>query len=194
MKIDLSPELTVCGINELTAQSARNVTHVLSTIDPERPELTEFSGYGDHVRTTLRFHDIIAERDGQIMPSERHMAEILKFGTSFLNGRDRDAHAHILVHCHMGVSRSTAAMLTLMAQASPNEPGETLFRRLAEIRPQAWPNSVMVAFADEQLGRRGELTRQLKLHYGRQLEKQPHYKDWITSLGRQAEVEMAKSI
>ena len=81
MKIDLSPELTVCGISELTAQSSRNVTHVLSIIDPDRPELTEFSGYGDHVRTTLRFHDIIAECNGQIMPSEQHTEEILKFGT-----------------------------------------------------------------------------------------------------------------
>lgn len=191
MKIDLSPDLTVCGIDELTAQSARNVTHVLSIIDPDRPALTEFSGYGDHVRTTLRFHDIIAERNGQIMPSERHMEEILNFGISFSNSRESDAQAHILVHCHMGVSRSTAAMLTLMAQANPNESGETLFKRLVNIRAQAWPNSVMIAFADEQLGRRGELTQQLKLHYGRQLEKQPHFKDWMTSLGRRAEVEMA---
>lgn len=191
MKIELTHELTVCGIDELTAQSARNVTHVLSIIDPERPELSEFSGYGQHLRTTLRFHDIIAERDGQIMPSPTHTEEILKFGQSFLSRPDAASPAHILVHCHMGVSRSTAAMMTLMAQANPSETIAALFDRLIAIRPQAWPNSKMIAFADEQLGRGGELTRELKRHYGRQLKNQPHFGDWMVSLGRGAEVEMA---
>lgn len=117
MKIILSPELTICGIEELATHSDKNVTHVLSIIDPERSELTEFSGYTDHARTTLRFHDIIADLDGQILPTERHTEAILNFGQSFQTREDNDAPGHILVHCHMGVSRSTAAMMTLLAQA-----------------------------------------------------------------------------
>ncbi|NWJ26042.1 dual specificity protein phosphatase family protein [Rhizobium sp. RM] len=191
MKIHFSPELTVCGIDELTSHSARNVTHVLSIIDPDRPALTEFSGYGDHSRTTLRFHDIIAEQNGHILPTQQHVEEILAFGQSFLDSRDDETAAHILVHCHMGVSRSTAAMLTLMAQANPDETAQALFLKLVEIRPQAWPNSRMIAFADEQLGRKGELSEQLKRHYGRQLKAQPQFRDWMASLGRGAEVEMA---
>ncbi|MFS8047764.1 tyrosine phosphatase family protein [Rhizobium sp. BR 314] len=191
MQVAHAPELTICGIEELPAHSARKVTHVLSIIDPDRAELDAFAAYGHHVRTTLRFHDIIAEISGQIMPAPDHVAEVLKFGKAFLSRADREASSHVLVHCHMGVSRSTAAMMTLMAQANPDEPAEALFARLAKIRPQAWPNSRMIAFADEQLGRRGELTAALRRHYGRQIKLQPELGEWMNRLGRQAEVDMA---
>lgn len=176
----------------MVTHSDKNVTHVLSIIDPERPDLTEFSGFGVHERTTLRFHDIIADIEGQILPTPKHTEAILNFGQAFQSRKDRDAESHILVHCHMGVSRSTAAMLTLMAQADPDEPAKVLFQRLAEVRPQAWPNSRMVAFADEQLGRGGALSRELGYHYGRQLTSRREIKDWMISLGRRAEVEMAR--
>lgn len=188
----IAPELTICGIQELPAQSARKVTHVLSIIDPEHPELEAFGAYGQHHRTTLRFHDIIAETPGQIMPAPEHVEAILNFGAGYLAREDRGAPSHVLVHCHMGVSRSTAAMLALMAQANPGETAESLFAKLVGIRPQAWPNSRMVGFADEQLGRNGELSNELARHYGRQIRSQPQFTDWMTQLNRQAELAMAR--
>ena len=77
------------------------------------------------------------------MPSPAHMETILDFGRAFRSRKDVDAPSHLLVHCHMGVSRSTAAMMALMAQADPGESAEALFARLLSIRPQAWPNSRM---------------------------------------------------
>ena len=165
MDVVFSPELTICGIEELPGQSARNVTHVLSLLDPDLPE--------------------------RVRPRPDHVASILAFGQDFLNRQDRDAASHLLVHCHMGISRSTAAMLTLMAQGNPDEEAENLFTRLTVIRPQAWPNSQMVGFADEQLGRNGDLTAALRRHYGRQIRKQPQYLEWMTKLGRKAELDMA---
>ena len=91
----------------------------------------------------------------------------------------------------MGISRSTAAMLTLMAQGNPDEEAENLFTRLAVIRPQAWPNSQMIGFADAQLGRKGELNAALGRHYGRQIKNRPQYTEWMTQLGREAELRMA---
>ncbi len=187
----LSPKLTVCGIEELPDQSARNVTHVLSLLDPEYPELDVFRSYARHHRTTLRFHDIIATAPGRVMPQPEHVEAILRFGSEFQAQQDPEAPRHLLVHCHMGVSRSTAAMLSLMAQANPDEPGESLFSRLVAIRPQAWPNSQMIGFADEQLGRKGDLKTALARHYGRQIKGQPDFVEWMTSLGRQAELNMA---
>ncbi|TCU36063.1 putative protein tyrosine phosphatase [Rhizobium azibense] len=193
MDLVFSPELTVCGIHELPAQSARNVTHVLSILDPDHPELEAFETYGKHSRTTLRFHDIIVATQNQIMPAPEHVEAILKFGSDYLAREDREAPSHVLVHCHMGVSRSTAAMLTLMAQANPDESAESLFARLVGIRPQAWPNSQMVGFADEQLRRNGELLNELARHYGRQIKHQPQFADWMTRLNRHAELAMARS-
>ncbi len=49
----------------------------------------------------------------------------------------------------------------------------------------------MIVFADELLGRAGELTTALGRHYGRQIKSRPEFSDWMTSLGRQAELQMA---
>ncbi|MGJ7042877.1 putative protein tyrosine phosphatase [Shinella sp. BE166] len=191
MDVVFTPELTVCGIDELPGHGTRNVTHVLSIIDPDYPELEAFLAYGTHHRTTLRFHDIIAAAPERVMPHPDHVQEILRFGTDFQARQDAKGPSHLLVHCHMGVSRSTAAMLTLMAQANPDEPAESLFARLVAIRPQAWPNSQMVGFADEQLSRKGDLTAALRRHYGRQIKSRPQFTEWMTTLGRDAELKMA---
>ncbi|CAD5249896.1 conserved hypothetical protein [Bosea sp. 62] len=183
--------LTVCGIEELPAQSTRKVSHVLSLLDPDLPELQSFVAYEAHERTTLRFHDIITPQDGRVHPTEAHVAEILDFGAKLRESAIQRQEGHLLVHCHMGISRSTAAMLSLMTQVNPEEGEDALFARLRTIRPQAWPNSVMVGFADAQLKRGGKLTDALRRHYAHQLEAQPRYRQWMADLGRGAEVAMA---
>ncbi|MGO4171717.1 tyrosine phosphatase family protein [Bosea sp. TAF32] len=183
--------LTICGIEELPGNSAREVTHVLSVLDPDRAEIEAFGTYGEHHRVTLRFHDIIDPRPGMIMPEPGHVDEVLRFGEGLQETAAARVKGHLLVHCHMGISRSTAAMLTLMAQADPAEGEDALFERLRHIRPQAWPNSVMIGFADEQLGRSGRLTEALRRHYAHQLKVQPKYRTWMADLGRGREVEMA---
>lgn len=183
--------LTICGISELPDQRERAVTHVLSILDPDHPDPEAFGAYDRHHRTILRFHDIINPRDGWIMPQPEHVEAVLRFGDDVTQGRDALTEGHLLVHCHMGVSRSTAAMLTLMAQTNPGEDEDRLFERLAEIRSQAWPNSLMIAFADDMLSRNGRLVEALKRHYGRQLQRLPHYGQLMRDLDRTREVEMA---
>jgi len=183
--------LTICGIDELPAPGSRSVSHVLSVLDPGRAEIDAFAAYGDHHRTTLRFHDIIDPAAGMIMPAREHVEAILDFGTGLLGWRGDGPAGHLLVHCHMGISRSTAAMLTLMAQTEPDAEEDVLFARLREIRSQAWPNSVMVGMADEMLGRDGRLVAALRRHYGHQVQARPEFAEWIKSIGRAREVEMA---
>ena len=184
--------LTICGIEELPAQSTRKVSHVLSLLDPDLPELQSFVAYEAHERTTLRFHDIITPQDGRLHPTDAHVAEILDFGAKLRESAIQRQEGHLLVHCHMGISRSTAAMLSLMALVEPEEGEDALFARLRTIRPQAWPNSVMIGFADAQLKRGGRLTDALRRHYAHQLEMQPRYRQWMADLGRGAEVAMAR--
>jgi predicted protein tyrosine phosphatase len=184
--------LTICGIEELPAHSVRRVTHVLSVLDPDLPEIDTFGTYGEHHRVTLRFHDIIDPESGKIHPVPEHVGQILQFGTSLREGVSERVEGHLLVHCHMGISRSTAAMLTLMAQNDSQAGEDALFERLREVRPQAWPNSVMIGFADEQLGRGGRLVEALRRHYGQQLKAQPQFTDWMTRLGRGRELAMAR--
>jgi predicted protein tyrosine phosphatase len=183
--------LTICGISELPDQRDRSVTHVLSILDPDHPDPEAFGAYDPHHRTILRFHDIIQPVEGMILPRPDHVEAILRFGEEVAEGSAERAEGHLLVHCHMGVSRSTAAMLALLAQTHPEEDEDKLFERLREIRPQAWPNSLMMTFADELLARDGRLTGALCRHYGRQIRRMPHYVQIMHDLGRSREVEMA---
>ncbi|CAN5260250.1 protein-tyrosine-phosphatase [soil metagenome] len=183
--------LTICGIEELPAHSVRRVTHVLSLLDPGLPEIDTFGTYGEHHRVTLRFHDILGPSQGMTPPQPRHVEQILQFGESLREGVSERVEGHLLVHCHMGISRSTAAMLMLMAQNDAQADEDALFERLRGVRAQAWPNSVMIGFADEQLRRGGRLVEALGRHYGHQLKVQPQYTDWMTRLGRGRELAMA---
>ncbi|MCG7392672.1 protein-tyrosine-phosphatase [Microvirga sp. ACRRW] len=181
--------LSICGISELPEQKA--VTHVLSILDPDHPDPEAFGAYASHHRTILRFHDIINPIEGMILPQPEHVEAVLRFGDEVAAGKAERTEGHLLVHCHMGISRSTAAMLTLMAQTNPDESEDKLFERLLEIRPQAWPNSRMIAFADDLLSRQGRLVDGLRRHYGRQIQRKPEFAQWMQELGRGREVEMA---
>lgn len=185
-----APLLTVCGIEELPRHSGRGVRHILSIIDPDRADPDVFEAYDPHFRLTLRFHDDIEALPGRAPPQETHIQEILRFGERLPGAGEEPSR--LLVHCHMGVSRSTAAMLTLMAQAAPREDADALFRRLAAIRPQAWPNSRMIAFADATLNREGALSAALARHYARQLAAKSEWATWMADLGRGAEIEMGR--
>jgi predicted protein tyrosine phosphatase len=82
-------------------------------------------------------------------------------------------------------------MAMILAQAHPEADDDRLFRRLAEIRPQAWPNSMMIGFADDLLGRQGRMTAALRRLYARQLAARPHLADTMRGIGRGREVDMA---
>jgi predicted protein tyrosine phosphatase len=183
--------LTICGISELPDQRERSVTHVLSILDPDHPDPEAFGSYDPHRRTILRFHDIIEPIAGMILPEPEHVEAVLRFGDELAQEHPGRVEGHLLVHCHMGVSRSTAAMLTLLAQTHPEESEDRLFERLVEIRPQSWPNSRMVEFADGLLSRNGRLMDALRRHYGRQIRRMPRYVQVMHDLGRSREVEMA---
>ncbi|MDP4025382.1 protein-tyrosine-phosphatase [Methylobacterium sp. NEAU 140] len=180
---------TVCGLEELAGHGTRGISHVLSLLDPGTPEPAAFSAYGPHRRTTLHFHDCLGPGTGPggplVPPEPEHVAEILAFG------RDLDGAAHLLVHCHYGLSRSTAALLMLLAQAEPGVGAEALVARLHALREPAWPNARMIGFADGMLGRDGTLSAAVRGLHALQLQVRPHLADVLRGLGRGAEVEAA---
>jgi predicted protein tyrosine phosphatase len=185
--------LTICGLDELERHRASSVTHVLSILDPAWPEPEAFFAYDPHHRTTLHFHDVIEPLAGMQLPRKEHVADILAFGLAFQREHGGRADAHLLIHCHAGISRSTAAMASLLLQAHPDETEDRIFERLTAIRPQAWPNSLMIGFADEILGREGRFTAALRRLYARRLATKPELATTMRNLHRAREVEMAES-
>ena len=127
-----------------------------------------------------------------MLPKPEHVEAILDFGRLLAEDGSAREKAHLLVHCHMGVSRSSAAMVMLMTQSNPQLGEERIFEQLLELRPQAWPNSLMVKFADSQLGRRGRLITALGRFYARQLAERPQVMEhFMITPGRRREIEMA---
>jgi predicted protein tyrosine phosphatase len=164
MKLPAFSVLTICGLDELDYHGAQGVTHVLSILDPEWPEPAAFWAFDPHLRTTLYFHDAIEPAPGIVLPQEADIETILAFGRNL-----GDDLRHLLIHCHAGISRSTAAMAMILAQAFPHENEDAIVDRLVRIRPQAWPNSRMIRFADELLGRDGRLIAAVSRVYARRL-------------------------
>ena len=187
--IDWTVRQTICGLDELDALGRAGVTHLLSILDPDQPEPASFNAAPPQRRLTLRFHDIILPLPGMVMPTRNDMAALLDFGRGL---PERDP-AHLVIHCHMGISRSTAAMVAVVAQAHPGADEDEVVEQIESARAKAWPNSLMIRHADAMLERQGRLVAAVGRLYRRQLERHPHFAEPLRQGGRIAEVEMAEA-
>lgn len=118
------------------------VDHVLTLISPDAEALAV-----PGPRTLLRFNDIIEPRPGLIAPSADIVAAILALSET----------PTLLIHCHAGVSRSMAAAYALACAVRPVGEEAALAAHLRAACPEATPNALMVALADEALGRNGAM-------------------------------------
>ena len=180
--------VAVCGIEELAGHGTLGATHVLSILDPDHPVPEAFGTFGEHAKLELRFHDIVAPRPGEIVPSRTHVDAILAFGRTL-----RMERASLLVHCHAGISRSTASMALLIAQAVPDMPAADVLRTVHGVREKAWPNLRLVELGDAALGRGGTLVAATHALHRLQLEVRPHLAEVMTDAGREREVLAARA-
>lgn len=185
---DLVPfGITICGLEELPSFAPLGVTHVLSILDPSEPTPPAFSAYPAHARLELRFNDIIDSRPGETPPSAADVDLLLAFGRDLLAEPGRAGH--LLVHCHAGISRSTASMLLLLAQACPGYPETAIMGEILRIRPKAWPNLRIVKFGDSLLKRDGALIEAARDAYAKQLAQRPELASYFREIGRGEELE-----
>ena len=90
-----------------------------------RPALDDYLGI-DH--ELIRFDDVVAEYPGFEACTPAHIAQVLEFGERV----HAEPGSHVLVHCHAGVSRSTAAAAILMCQHAPGQE-EAAFLKLLRV-------------------------------------------------------------
>lgn len=132
-------------------------SHIVSIWDPE---WIERGGVETQLRKRLRaqtrlhiayFHDASVEESGRQVPVEDDLRRILAFAA------DLESDAAILVHCWAGISRSTAVAYAILCQAvGPGRELECIESVLA-VRPQAFPNALIVELADKILARNGAM-------------------------------------
>ena len=177
-------QVTICGIDELGFHWEAGVTHVLSILDPGWPEPEALGAFDAHRRLELRFHDVIEAGPGWIAPERLDVEQLLSFGRDLTEARG----THLLVHCHAGVSRSTAAATLILAQARPDRPAEKVLQAVVLQRAQAWPNLRILELGDALLDRRGEIVGAARAHYRRRLEREPWMIEQMIDGGRGREV------
>jgi predicted protein tyrosine phosphatase len=179
--------ITVCGVAELAGHSTVGITHVLSILDPGFPDPEAFGAFGEHERLDLRFHDIVDERPGMRLAERADIEALLRFGRDLM----REPQARLLVHCHMGISRSTAAMSLILAQARPDRPAAEAVAEVRRIRHHIWPNLRVIELGDEILGRKGELIAAAIARYRHVAERRPDVAKMMSEMGRDREVRAA---
>ena len=182
-------QVTICGIDELGLHCDAGVSHVLSILDPGWPEPEAFGAFDPHRRLELRFHDVIETEPGCIAPESLDVEQLLSFGRDLTEAKG----THLLVHCHAGLSRSTAAATLIVAQARPDRPAEEALQTVLSRRPRAWPNLRILELGDALLERRGEIVGAARAHYRRRLEREPWLIEQMIDGGRGREVVEAGS-
>jgi predicted protein tyrosine phosphatase len=188
--------VTICGLDELADHCALGVTHVLSILDPGWPEPEPLRDFELSRRLKLNFHDVIEAEPGWIAPERFDVELLLAFGRSLGEIADEagaePAATHLLVHCHAGVSRSTAAAILLLAQHEPARPAQNVVGQVIRARPRAWPNLRMIEMGDELLGRDGEIVASVRALYRLALDREPWLAEAMIDNGRGREVAAAE--
>lgn len=175
-------KINICGLLELEMCCADDISHVLSLVDPNcaEEELDAFANYPKgHYRLELRLEDVIDQRAARSLPPEEiHIKDILNFGRLV---REQQG-THVLIHCHAGKSRSTAATAMILADTLPPGDEDKAFAALRQIRHPTWPNSLMIDMADALMNRNGDLSRALRRHFQVEIERSPDFVDYIREI------------
>ena len=153
------PVITICGVGELPEHTGRGLSHMVSIWD--RWAVTDdairrrMKALFPEVRKHYAFFDDVLVPEN-CAPTPDAVRAILEF-TGGLRTRD-----HLLVHCTRGISRSTAVAYAALCQhAGPGREAECL-EKIRRIRPIAKPNSLIVRYADDILGRKGAMLLALR--------------------------------
>lgn len=128
------------------------VRHVVTLLAPgtahEPPQ-----GIAAERHLKLYFHDIVQEMDGHTPPSAADAERLISFFRSW------DPQEPMLIHCWAGISRSTAAAYMALCMFRPDADEADLAQELRAASPSATPNRLIIALADDLLGRQGRMVR-----------------------------------
>jgi predicted protein tyrosine phosphatase len=141
----------VCSLSRLhETVEETGARHVVSLLGDEA-SLLRPPGVAQENHLWLCLHDITSPLDGHIMPGEEHVATLLDFV------RNWDRKAPLVVHCYMGISRSTASAFASVCALNPHRDEMSIAQALRRASPTATPNIRIVTLADKLLRRNGRM-------------------------------------
>ena len=132
-----------------------HATHMISLLDPGlRPPYNKYMPEHQN-RLLINCRDVIHE-DVSSAPTEEQVRTVLEFS------KDLDDDASLVIHCLAGISRSTAIALAILVQKHGVHKIKECVDSLLDIRPQAYPNPIIIKYADKLLGADGALIEEVK--------------------------------
>lgn len=162
--------LSVLGLDEVKHALPRAVSHVVSLVDPGTvlPRAVQIPGADRHL--VMEVHDALDSTDGRRAPTREDAVTLCRYADAM----DVGQLSHLLVHCHMGRSRSAAAAAILLVRLGYS-PAEA-FERVRATRDPIWPNWTLIQHGDDVLGCGGELRWMCRVAY-RQVRKA--FPQWV---------------
>ena len=122
------------------------IQHIISIGAPGDPIPAGFEPCATGIR--LEFFD----DTGELGPHPWHVEKVIDVAHEI-----QRQDGKLLVHCEAGISRSSAAALTVFATWLGAGKEQEAVDRTYAAQPDAWPNNQFVELADELLGRDGAL-------------------------------------
>ena len=158
-------QITICGWSELDIHKGCGVSHMLCLLDIDDPpaQPTWFTGVYKRITITdVNIDDFAPEEVGTFVlpPCEDHALQIINFGRRVLKD-SKMATAHLLIHCFAGISRSTAAALLIVSDLLGLGREAEAFDIVLTLRPNAYPNRLLVKHGDTVLDRQGRILKAL---------------------------------
>ena len=144
--------IVVCPLSKVLSMVATHTPErIVSLLDPgfAFPE-TGPAYFGHHLR--LHFHDVHTPTEGQVVPTAKHVDELLAFVTSW------SRHAPILIHCRAGIGRSTAVAFIVACLHNPHADEWAIADALRRASPLARPNETLIKLADAAMRRNGRMS------------------------------------
>ena len=146
------PELKNLGDTKPVFRFAPNPNGPLS-FGPARGIVINGSYAEEHKGTLiLRFDDITFPIDDYEEPREIHIYKSLQFA-------DENKNGSLLIHCHAGISRSSAIALAIISNKLGKCKEKEAVKILQEINPYCRPNKLLVQMTDKILEREEELLK-----------------------------------
>lgn len=127
-------------------------SQVVSLLSPGS-DFPSFEGYDDERHMRVEINDILEDKEDRPAPGEHHVESVI----GFLKGWTPEEA--LLVHCWAGMSRSTATAMIAACMHNPDTDEGEIGAALAAASSTAFPNTRIVAIADEMLGRGGRMAR-----------------------------------
>ena len=150
-------KLKISGLSEALELSQEWATHTVSLLDPDIDKFPEpVKLPTPHREALLRryyFYDLsptdVSNEYLNLVATSEHIQDILEF-TAPLTSIDK-----LLVHCHAGVSRSTAVACGVLCQHGILP--KLAIKYVSLIQELAYPNQHILTLFDEILGLEGKL-------------------------------------